>query len=91
MRRFILSSLETTTNIAIGATLFFGLILGAIGSGGGPFGTIIGASFGFLVALVISVVVFGSIFLLMEIAENTRRTAAALEASGAGRQDQASS
>ncbi len=81
MRRFILSSLELTTNIAIIATLLFGLILGAIGSGGGPFGTIIGATFGFLVALVVCVVVFGSVYLLMDIAENTRRTAALLEES----------
>ncbi len=87
MRRFILSSLELTTNIAIIATLFLGLVLGAFASGGGPFGTIIGAGFGFLVALGISVVVFGSVFLLMDIAENTRRTAAAIEESKSGQHD----
>ena len=87
MRRFLLSSLELTTNIAIVATLFLGLVLGAFASGGGPFGTLIGATFGFLVALAISVVVFGSVFLLMEIAENTRRMASAVENSSSNRRD----
>ena len=87
MRKFILSSLELTSNIAIVVILLFGMIMGALGFNGGPFGELVGATLGLLVALVVCVLLFGVIFLLMEIAENTRRTAAAVDASRSSRTD----
>ncbi len=87
MRRFILSSLELTSNIAIVVILLFGLFLGATWLDSSPFGALIGATLGLLLALVVCVLLFGVIFLLMEIAENTRRTAAAVDASKSSRTD----
>jgi uncharacterized membrane protein len=82
MRKFILSSLELFSHIAIFLILLSGLIQGAIGGGvvGDVGGAIVGGAIGFLFALVGCVVIFGVIFLLMEIADNSRRTVAALEA-----------
>ena len=82
MRRFILSSLELFSHIAIFLILLSGIIQGAIGGGitGDAGGAIVGGIFGFLMALVLCVVLFGVIFLLMEIADNTRRTATAIDA-----------
>ena len=81
MRKFILSSLELFSHIAIFLILLSGIIQGAIGGGiaGDVGGAVVGGVVGFLSALVVCVVLFGVIFLLMEIADNTRRTAAALE------------
>ncbi len=89
MRRFILSSLELFSHIAIFLILLSGIIQGAIGGGitGDAGGAIVGGTFGFLMALVVCVVLFGVIFLLMEIAENTRRTAAAIDALRSTRAD----
>ena len=87
MRKFILSSLELTSNIAIIVILLFGLFTGATWLSGNPFGALIGATLGLLIALVVCVLIFGVIFLLMEIAENTRRTAAAVDASRSSRTD----
>lgn len=83
MRKFILSSLEIMSNIAIFLILLSGIIRGAIGGGitGDVGGAIVGGVVGFFMALVVCVVLFGVIFLLMEIADNTRRTAVALESS----------
>ncbi|MDJ0750542.1 MAG: hypothetical protein QNJ11_13735 [Woeseiaceae bacterium] len=81
MRKFILSSLELTSQIAIFLILLSGLVNGAIGGGfRGIGGAVTGGAIGFLVALVFCVVVFGALYLLMEIAENTRRTAESIEA-----------
>ena len=82
MRKFILSSLELFSHVAIFLILLSGIIQGAIGGGvaGDVGGAVVGGVVGFLSALVVCVVLFGVIFLLMEIADNTRRTAAALEA-----------
>ena len=82
MRRFILSSLELLSTIAIFLIILSGVVQGAIGGGttGNVGGAIVGAVFGFFTALIACVVLFGVVFLLMEIAENTRRTAAAIEA-----------
>ena len=80
MRKFILSSLELFSKIAIFLILFFGLITGIVGFSSSSFGSLIGGAFGFFVALLICVILFGALFLLMEIAENTRRTAVATEA-----------
>lgn len=82
MRRFILSSLELFSHVAIFLILVSGLVRGVIGGGttGGVGGAIAGGTIGFLVSLVICVILFGTIFLLMEIAENTRRTAEAIDA-----------
>ncbi len=42
-------------------------------------GAVVGAAIGFLVSLVVCMVLFGAIFLLMDIAENTRCAADAIE------------
>ena len=77
MRKFILSSLEVVSRIAIFLILVSGIIRGAISGGttGDVGGAVVGGAIGCISALVICVVLFGAIFLLMEIAENTRRTA----------------
>jgi len=77
MRKFILSSLEVVSRIAIFLILVSGIIRGAISGGttGDVGGAVVGGAIGFVSALVICVVLFGAIFLLMEIAENTRRAA----------------
>ena len=82
MRKFIVSSLEVFSQIAIFLILVAGLINGAVsgGSSGGVAGAIFGGAVGFLVALVICVVLFGAVFLLIDIAENTRRTAESIKA-----------
>lgn len=89
MRKFILSSLELFSHIAIFLILLSGIIKGAIGGGitGNVGGAVAGGIFGFLMALVLCAVVFGVIFLLMEIADNTRRTAAAIDALRSTRAD----
>ena len=89
MRRFIPASLELFSHIAIFLILLSGIIQGAIGGGitGDAGGAIVGGVFGFLIALVLCVVLFGVIFLLMEIADNTRRTAAAIDALRSNRAD----
>ncbi len=82
MRKFILSSLEIFSHIAIFLILLSGVIRGAIGGGvgGDTTGVIIGGAVGFFISLVACVILFGAVFLLMEIADNTRRTAVAVEA-----------
>lgn len=89
MRKLILSSLEIFSHIAIFLILLSGIIRGAIGGGaaGDVGGALVGGAMGFLFALVICVVFFGAIFLLMEIADNTRRTAAAIDALRSNRSD----
>ncbi len=66
MRKFILSSLSIFSHIAIFLILLSGVIRGAIGGGVG------GETAG--------VILFGALFLLMDIAVSTRRTAVATEA-----------
>ena len=80
MRRFILSSLELFSQVAIFLILVSGLINGAISGGvGGTTGAIAGGIIGFLAALVVCVILFGAIFLLIDISANVRRTADALD------------
>jgi uncharacterized membrane protein len=87
MRKFILSSLELISHIAIFLILLSGVVQGAIvgGSGGSLTGAVVFGLIGFSFALAMCVVLFGVVFLLMEIADNSRRTAAALEAMGSNR------
>lgn len=73
MRKFITKSLEIICQIAI-VVLLLGGFIGGWQSGG--FGNAIG---GLLGAFLISVVFFGALFVLLDIAEYTRRTAEALE------------
>ena len=80
MRKFILSSLETFSNIAIFLILLLGFLYGVIGFSSSTFGSLIGGAFGVFIALLFCAIVFGALFLLMEIADNTRRTAVATEA-----------
>jgi len=82
MRKFLVSSLELFSRIAIFLILLAGLINGVVdgGSSGGTTGAIVGGVVGFSMALVLCIVVFGGIFLLIDIADNTRRTAESIEA-----------
>jgi len=73
MRNMITKSLELICQIAIVVFVIGGLVAGW--NAGGFFGGIAGLIGAFL----FSVVFFGALFVLLEIAENTRRTAEALE------------
>ncbi len=88
MRKFILSSLELFSHIAIFLILLTGLVNGAIsgGTSAGTAGAVAGGALGFLAALVGCVILFGAVFLLMDIADNTRRTADAVERMRADRE-----
>lgn len=74
MRKLIVKSLEAIAYVAI--------VLIVIGSGVGGASTM-GGFTGFIVGLsggaVFSIVTFGALFLLIDIAENTRRTARGLD------------
>jgi uncharacterized membrane protein len=76
MRQFITGSLNIICQVAIVVILIAGL--GAGWQQGGLFGAI----GGLIAAFLFSVVFFGALFVLLEIAENTRRTAEALESRG---------
>ena len=76
MRNMITKSLELICQVAIVVFVLGGLIAGW--NEGGFFGAIAGLIGSFLV----SVVFFGALFVLLEIADNTRRTAEALERQG---------
>lgn len=73
MRNLITKSLELICQIAIVVFVVGGLVAGW--NFGGFFAGIAGLTGAFL----FSVVFFGALFVLLEIAENTRRTAEALE------------
>jgi uncharacterized membrane protein len=73
MRNFITKSLEIICQIAIVVMLLAGLI------GGWQAGGFMTAIGGLLGAFLFSVVFFGALFVLLDIAEFTRRTAEALE------------
>ncbi len=77
MRRFLTKSLEIICQIA----MF--LIIIAATAGGAESGGVPGAVVGFLAGFVFSAVTFGGVFLLMDIADNTRRTVELLEKSSA--------
>jgi hypothetical protein len=73
MRSFIAKSLEIICQIAIVVMLLAGLI-GGWGRDG-----FWGAILGLIGAFLFSVVFFGALFVLLDISDNTRRTAEALE------------
>jgi len=73
MRNMITKSLELICQIAIVVFVLGGLI------GGWNAGGFLGGIAGLIGAFLFSVVFFGALFVLLEIAENTRRTAEALE------------
>ena len=73
MRQLITKSLELICQIAIVVMLLGGLVSGW--QYGGFFGAIGGLIFSFIFA----VVFFGALFILLDIADYTRRTAEALE------------
>ena len=76
MRSIITKSLEVISYIGIVVIILGGAISGS--QAGGAMGFISGLIGGF----VFSVVVFGALFLLMDIADNTRRAADAQERNG---------
>ena len=71
MRRFITRSLEVFSYAAIVLIVLSSTVSGAAPGAGG-------AVVGMVVGLVVSVVAFGALFLLMDVADNTRRAADAL-------------
>lgn len=76
MRKFITTSLEVICQIAIVVFLLAGFI------GGWQAGGFFAALGGLIGAFLFSVVFFGALFVLLDIAEFTRRTAEALEKQG---------
>lgn len=76
MKQLIVKSLEVISIAAMVLIILTGGIMGA-GTGGGFFGFVIGA----LAGAVVSVVTFGALFLLMDIADSARRTAQLLDIS----------
>ena len=85
MKKFVIDTIEvmawvmTILLILVGGVLGYESKLGSYGIDE-AIGTILGALAGFMVA----VVIFGILFILIDIAENTRRTAALLEKTGLG-------
>ncbi len=73
MRAFFSKSLEVVCQIAIVVLLLSGFF------GGWQAGGFFGAIGGLLGAFLFSVVIFGALFVLLDIADNTRRSAEALE------------
>ena len=71
MRRFITGSLEVFSYVAIV------LIVLSFMASGAEYG-LVGIVFGMAGGLAVSVVLFGALFLLMDVADNTRRAADAL-------------
>ncbi len=76
MRKMITKSLELICQIAIVVFVIGGLV------GGWNAGGFFGGIAGLIGAFLFSVVFFGALFVLLEIAENTKRTAEALERKG---------
>jgi len=74
MRRLIVKSLETIAYGGIGL-----LVLGLGAAGAGTVGGIGGFLLGAVLGAVVSIVLFGALFLLIDIAENTRRSTQLLE------------
>ncbi len=82
MKVFIVKSLETICYLG-----FFGFILGgaastyyqAMATTGGAVRTVVALVIGAIVGFIAAVIVFGSLFLLIDIADNARRTRELLE------------
>lgn len=72
MRKFITGSLELICQVAI-VLIILGLTISGFTQG------FIAGILGLLAGVVISIVTFGALFLLMDIADNTRKTAELLE------------
>ncbi len=73
MRRFITKSLEVLSFVVIGL-----IVLGAA-IGGANTGGFFGFVAGFIGGSIMSIVIFGALFVLMDISDNTRRTLELLE------------
>lgn len=79
MRTLIVKSLEAIAYVAIAL-----VVLGLGAAGASAMGGFIGFIVGALAGAVLSISIFGALFLLIDIADNTRRTAQVLNASAAG-------
>ncbi len=73
MRRFITKSLEVLSFVVIGL-----IVLGAA-IGGANTGGFFGFVGGLIGGTIMSIVIFGALFVLMDISDNTRRMAELLE------------
>ena len=78
MKRTIIKSLEIIAYI-----VFVLVVLGAAVSGAGA-GGFFGFIFGLIFGLVFAILLLGTLFLLMDIADNTRRAADLLEGRSSG-------
>ncbi len=78
MRRFITKSLEVLSFVVI-AVIVLGATIGGANEGG-----FLGFIGGLIAGTVMSIVIFGALFVLMDIADNTRRMAELLEQQKSG-------
>ena len=82
MKIFIVKSLEVISYVG-----FFGFILGGavatyyqtMITAGGPVRTVVALVIGAVIGFIVAVIVFGFLFLILDIADNTRRTRELLE------------
>lgn len=79
MRKLIVKSLEAIAYVAIVL-----VILGLGGAGAGVIGGFWGFVLGAIAGAVLSIVLFGALFLLVDIADSTRRTAQLLKTEETG-------
>lgn len=73
MRRFITKSLEVLSFVVM-ALIVLGATIGGAQSGG-----FLGFLGGLIFGVIMSIVIFGALFVLMDIADNTRRMAELME------------
>jgi len=78
MRRFITKSLEVLSFVVM-ALIMLGAAVGGANAGG-----FLGFIGGLIAGAVMSVVIFGALFVLMDIADNTRRTVELMEQQKSG-------
>ena len=82
MKFFVIKALEVVSVIGFFLVIFIGTVAGYQQADLQFQNPILGASFGLLVGFVAAVVTFGMIFLVMDIADNARRTRELLEQRG---------
>ncbi len=78
MRRFITKSLEVLSFVVM-ALIMLGAAVGGANAGG-----FLGFIGGLIAGAVMSIVIFGALFVLMDIADNTRRTVELMEQQKSG-------
>ena len=79
MKLFVIKALEVVSVIGFFLVIFFAAVAGYQQAYMQFQNPILGAGFGLLVGFIVAVVTFGMIFLVMDIADNTRRARELLE------------